>query len=147
MKYVRVQAEGFDPGAELARLEALDAGAVASFTGLVRGDDGVSTLTLEHYPGMTERALVALADAALARWPLAGIILIHRIGDLARGERIVFVGTASAHRAAALEACAFLIDRLKTDAPFWKREDVAGERRWVAARDSDNKAADRWRSP
>lgn len=146
MKDVRVQAGGFDPGAELARLEVLGAGAVASFTGLVRGDDGVSTLTLEHYPGMTERALDRLADAALARWPLAGLILIHRIGDLAQGERIVFVATASAHRAAALEACAFLIDRLKTDAPFWKQEDVGGVRRWVAARDSDNKAADRWRS-
>ena len=140
---VRIQAEAFDPGAELARLEV--SGAVASFTGLVRGDDGLASLTLEHYPGMTEAALNALADEASARWPLAGLILIHRTGAMTPGDRIVFVGTASPHRAAALESCAFLIDRLKTDAPFWKRERFDdGRELWVEARSSDESAAERW---
>lgn len=145
MRDIRVQQTDFDPGVELARLEALDVGAVASFTGLVRGDDGVRALTLEHYPGMTEKALAALAEAAASRWPLAGIIVVHRIGRLDRGARIVFVGTASAHRSAALDSCAFLIDRLKTDAPFWKSEDLGAEQRWVAARAQDDHAARRWR--
>jgi molybdopterin synthase catalytic subunit len=143
---VRLQAEPFDPGHEAARLEGAGVGAVATFTGLVRGDGGLSSLTLEHYPGMTEAALGALADEAAARWPLTGIILIHRIGMLTVGERIVLVVTASAHRAAALEACAFLIDRLKTDAPFWKKESFAdGRETWVEARCSDDDAAARWR--
>lgn len=145
MRDIRVQQSDFDPGEALARLEALDVGAVASFTGLVRGDDGVRALTLEHYPGMTEKALAALADEAESRWPLAGIVLIHRVGRLDRGAHIVFVGTASAHRAAALDGCAFLIDRLKTDAPFWKSEDVGAEQRWVAAREDDERSARRWR--
>lgn len=144
MKTVRVQSQDFDPGAELALLEALGAGAVASFTGLVRGDDGVDRLVLEHYPGMTERSLEALVENACARWPLLGAIVIHRIGELAMGERIVFVGTASAHRAAALEACAFLIDQLKTSAPFWKQEWVSGKSRWVDARAGDADASARW---
>ncbi len=145
MRDIRVQTADFDPATELARLEALDVGAVASFTGLVRGDDGVAALTLEHYPGMTEKVLRALGDEAASRWALAGVSLIHRVGRLGRGARIVFVGTASAHRADALESCAFLIDRLKTDAPFWKSEEVGGAPRWVAARDGDQEAADRWR--
>src|SRR6185436_12537647 len=103
---VRVQSDAFDPGAELERLEALRVGAVASFTGLVRGDGGLIAMTLEHYPAMTEPALRAIAEQAASRWPLAGAILIHRHGRLTPGERIVFVGTASSHRAAALEACA-----------------------------------------
>lgn len=145
MKRVIVGEADFDPAAELAALEALGVGAVASFTGLVRSDDGVSALVLEHYPGMTEDALAALADAALARWRLQGVTLVHRVGALRPGDRIVFVGTASAHRAAALEACAYLIDRLKTDAPFWKRETLSdGQSRWVDARDSDDAAAGRW---
>jgi molybdopterin synthase catalytic subunit len=145
MKRVKIQAETFDVGAELAQLEALGGGAVASFTGLVRGDGGLSELTLEHYPGMTEAALQGLADAALARWALEGMTIIHRIGAMAPGERIVFVGTASPHRAAALEACSFLIDRLKTDAPFWKQERFAnGRQLWVEPRDSDDTAAARW---
>ena len=144
MKRIAVQDADFDVGAELAQLHGANAGAIASFTGFVRGDDGVSAMTLEHYPGMTERALAALADEAVARWPLSGVTVIHRVGTLPRGAQIVFVGTASAHRAAALDACAFLIDRLKTDAPFWKKEHGAGGARWVAAKASDDAAATRW---
>ncbi len=146
MRDVRVQLDNFDPGHEQARLETLDVGAIATFTGLVRGDDGVDQLHLEHYPGMTERSLSILCEEACARWSLEGVILIHRVGPLAVGDRIVFVGTASAHRASALEACAFLIDRLKTDAPFWKKERVSGQERWVEARASDDAASNRWRS-
>ena len=141
---VRVQTADFDVAEELAQLQQDGAGAVASFTGLVRGDDGVAAMTLEHYPGMTERALKGLAEAAAARWPLSGVTLIHRVGTLQAGEQIVFVGTASAHRAASLEACAFLIDRLKTDAPFWKKEHRRDGDQWVQARSSDEDAAARW---
>jgi len=142
---IRVQAEPFDPGAELARLEPLGSGAVASFTGIVRGDDGLVELMLEHHPGMTEGAMRTIADQAAARWPLDGVILIHRYGPLSVGERIVFVGTASRHRAAALDSCAFLIDWLKTAAPFWKRESFAnGRSRWVDAKNEDDLAAARW---
>lgn len=144
MIVVRVQPEDFDPGAELALLEQSGGGAVASFTGLVRADDGIEAMTLEHYPGMTERALEALAQAAAARWPLTGVTVIHRVGRLVTGDRIVFVGAASAHRAAALEATSFLIDRLKTDAPFWKKEHKGAGDRWVAAKSSDDEAAERW---
>ena len=144
---VRVQQEEFDPAIELARLEALGGGAVASFTGLVRGDDGLLAMMLEHYPAMTESALRAIAEEAARRWPLAGTILIHRHGRLVPGERIVFVGTASSHRAAALESCAFLIDWLKTDAPFWKREEWAdGSARWVEAKSVDDAAKARWQN-
>jgi molybdopterin synthase catalytic subunit len=145
MTYVSIQHEVFDVGAELARLEAFGSGAVASFTGLVRGDGGLSALTLEHYPGMTEAALQRLAEAAKSRWTLDGVTIIHRIGAMTPGERIVFVGTASPHRAAALEACSFLIDRLKTEAPFWKQERFAdGRVLWVEPRASDDDAAARW---
>ncbi len=145
MKFVSIQQADFDPGYEQAKLEALGPGAIASFTGLVRGDDGLSAMTLEHYPGMTEAALNLLADEGLERWPLIGVILIHRIGRLAVGERIVQVTIASDHRAAALEACAFLMDRLKTDAPFWKQEEWSdGKTRWVEAKGSDDAAAERW---
>jgi molybdopterin synthase catalytic subunit len=143
---VRVQTEAFDPGVELARLEAMEVGAVASFTGLVRGDDGLVAMTLEHYPAMTEAALREIAGEAARRWPLGGVIVIHRHGRLVPGDRIVFVATASSHRAAALESCAFLIDWLKTDAPFWKREEWAdGSARWVEAKDEDDAAKQRWR--
>ena len=143
---VRVQQADFDPAAELALLESLGIGAVASFTGLVRGDDDLIAMTLEHYPAMTEAALRAIADEAAGRWPLAGITVIHRHGRLVPGDRIVFVATASSHRAAALESCAFLIDWLKTDAPFWKREEWAdGSARWVEAREADDAAKARWR--
>jgi molybdopterin synthase catalytic subunit len=145
MTRIKIQTETFEVSAELAQLEALGGGAVASFTGLVRGDGGLSELTLEHYPGMTEAALQGLADTALSRWALEGVTIIHRVGAMAPGERIVFVGTASPHRAAALEACAFLIDRLKTDAPFWKQERFAdGRQLWVEPRASDDAAAARW---
>lgn len=131
--------------AEMTLAEAAaGAGAVATFTGLVRADDGVGTLELEHYPGATEAALQRVAEEAVARWTLGAATIVHRVGPMAPGERIVFVAAAAAHRAAALEACAYLIDRLKTDAPFWKRETRGGEARWVEARDSDADAAARW---
>ena len=139
---VLVSPEPVDVSAELSRLEVN--GAVATFTGLVRADDGVTTLELEHYPGATERVLEALCADASARWSLAAVTVVHRVGPMTPGERIVFVGAGSAHRAAALEACAFLIDRLKTDAPFWKRETRGGSHRWVDARGSDDSAAARW---
>ncbi len=144
---IRVQPDDFDVGAELAALEAQGGGAVASFTGLVRPDDGVEAMTLEHYPGMTEKALRDLADHATSRWPLCGVTVIHRVGTLRAGARIVFVAAASDHRAAALEACAFLIDRLKTDAPFWKKEHRAAGETWVEARTADDIAAKRWDGP
>jgi molybdopterin synthase catalytic subunit len=145
MRDIRVQNETFDVGVELERLEGLGGGAVASFTGVVRGGEGVNTMTLEHYPAMTQAALSALAAEADTRWALSGIILIHRVGELKAGERIVLVATASAHRKNALQACAFLIDRLKTEAPFWKKERGAdGAEAWVDARESDNDAAGRW---
>lgn len=139
-----VQQMPIDTAAELAAIEGAGAGGVASFTGLVRSDDGVKTLELEHYPGATEAALRALAQAATVRWALLGVIIIHRIGVMIPGDRVVFVATASAHRAPALEACAFLIDRLKTEAPFWKRETRKEGARWVEPRASDDAAAGRW---
>lgn len=147
---IKVQSDDFDAGAELAALNAADgqSGAIASFIGLVRGDEGLAALTLEHYPGMTEKQLRAIADQAAARWPLSAITLIHRHGRLPVGAQIVFVATASAHRRAAFEACEFLMDWLKTKAPFWKQEQWAdGSSRWVEAKSSDDDAADRWHIP
>jgi len=141
---VVVGPDAIDTAGELDRIEVAGAGAVASFTGLVRADDGVGVLELEHYPGATEAALVALAEQATRRWSLAAATVIHRVGPMTPGTRIVLVATAAAHRAAALDACAYLIDRLKTDAPFWKRETRAGEARWVDARQGDDAAAARW---
>ena len=147
---VCVSTDLFDTGAEIAALGCDGMGAVASFTGIVRGGNdeaggGLTALTLEHYPAMTEAALRALAEEATARWPLGGVTLHHRIGRLVPGDPVVLVACASAHRKDALEACAFLIDRLKTDAPFWKRESFAdGREVWVEARDSDDAAAARW---
>jgi molybdopterin synthase catalytic subunit len=142
---VRVQHERFDVAAELARLEALGGGAVASFTGIVRGEGGLVELLLEHHPAMTTPMLTDIAAEAARRWPLLGIVLIHRVGGLAPGEPIVLTATASMHRGAALEACAFLIDWAKTKAPFWKRERFAdGRIRWVEARGEDDAAAARW---
>jgi len=140
---VLVTTDQIDVAAEHEALE--QGGAVATFTGLVRADDGVATLELEHYPGATEAALHRLAEEAVGRWSLSAVTIVHRVGPMHPGERIVFTGACSAHRAAALDACAFLIDRLKTDAPFWKREVVAGQSRWVEARDGDSHTADRWR--
>lgn len=151
---IRVQREDFDPGAEMAAFCAGDSsvGAVASFLGLVRADktsDGaadaaVAAMTLEHYPGMTERQLEAIEQEARRRWPLIDVLVIHRHGRLEPGDRIVLVLTASAHRQAAFDACAFLMDWLKTKAPFWKREETAAGARWVDAKASDDAAADRW---
>lgn len=144
---VSVSEDAIDPAASLAELEALGGGAVASFTGVVRGDGGLLSLRLDHYPAMTEGQMARLVDEARARWPLLGVVVIHRVGDMLPGERIVFVGTAATHRAAALEACAFLIDWLKTEAPFWKKERFAdGREGWVEARATDDAARDRWKT-
>jgi len=149
---VRVQAEPFDAGSELARLGhgRIDIGAVASFVGLVRDEHGgepVTAMTLEHYPGMTERQLERIEAEAQRRWPLQASLIVHRVGRMLPGEPIVLVATASAHRHAALEACAFLIDWLKTAAPFWKLEETPSGERWVEARAADDVAALRWAEP
>ncbi len=147
MPTVRIQEAPFDAGAETAALHAdrVDVGGLASFLGICRADQGLVAMVLEHYPGMTERALERIALLACERWPLTGCTVIHRHGRIRPGEPIVLVLTASAHRAAALEACAFLIDWLKTKAPFWKREEFAsGESRWVEAKAEDDAAAARW---
>lgn len=144
MMTVQIQTERFDSAALLSVLEGTDVGAISSFTGIVRSDDGVTAIELEHYPGMTEKSLWTLAEQAHERWPLAGCVLVHRVGKMTVGEPIVFVGTASAHRAAALDACAFLIDRLKTDAPFWKKEYRGDTSQWVEAKSSDDARASAW---
>jgi molybdopterin synthase catalytic subunit len=146
---IRVQREDFDIAAELDRMAAGDRriGGIASFVGLVRdlgGDAAVEALTLEHYPGMTEKKLAEIEIEAHHRWPLSASLIIHRYGRLAPGDRIVLVATASPHREAALAACHFLIDWLKTDAPFWKSETTAQGERWVAASADDDHAKERW---
>ncbi|MGF1640089.1 MAG: molybdenum cofactor biosynthesis protein MoaE [Rhodospirillales bacterium] len=146
---IRVQREDFDVGGELARLTDGDhrIGGVCAFVGLVRdlaGGAAEAAMTLEHYPAMTEKQLAAIEAEACARWPLAATLIIHRHGRLRPGERIVLVAAASAHRQAAFEACQFLIDWLKTRAPFWKKEEGGGGERWVEARSADEAAADRW---
>jgi molybdopterin synthase catalytic subunit len=154
---IRVQREDFDVGRELERLSAGDhtVGGVASFIGLVRdfnlpggssasAADRVSSMTLEHYPGMTERKLAEIEAEANRRWPLAASLIIHRFGRLEPGDRIVLVATASPHRDAALAACHFLIDWLKTEAPFWKSEETPEGERWVEARAEDDAAKSRW---
>jgi molybdopterin synthase catalytic subunit len=145
MKRVSIQAEDFDVAAELAALEALGGGGVASFTGVVRGEGGLVALELEQYPTMTQAQVERIVDEATARWPLLGVSVIHRFGRLEPGARIVFVSTASRHRTAALESCAFLIDWLKSEAPFWKKEHFAdGATRWVEARAEDEAKAKGW---
>ncbi len=144
---IRVQSEDFDPGAEIARMTAgrTDIGAVTSFVGLVRGNAGDgSAMTLEHYPGMTEKQLSAIEAEARKRWPLDDVVIIHRFGRLSPGERIVLVAVASSHRAAAFSACEFLIDWLKTRAPFWKLEEGPAGRHWVEAKNDDDSRAKRW---
>ncbi len=147
---VRVQAEAMDPQAELGPLLGADAatGAVTSFVGLMRDfnqDAQVAEMTLEHYPGMTEKALQAIVDEALTRWSLQAVKIIHRVGVLRPADPIVLVAVASAHRGDAFRACEFLIDYLKTRAPFWKRETTRdGDTRWVESRSSDDQAAQRW---
>jgi molybdopterin synthase catalytic subunit len=147
---IRVQREDFDTGVELERLAKGDhgVGGVASFIGLVRdvsGPAGVSALILEHYTGMTEKKLAEIEAEAHRRWPLSASLIIHRYGRLEPGERIVLVATASPHREAALASCHFLIDWLKTEAPFWKSEETPEGERWVEARAEDDDATRRWR--
>jgi molybdopterin synthase catalytic subunit len=147
---VKVQQEDFDPGAEMAALTDGNhaIGGVASFIGLVRDmakGEQIGAMTLEHYPGMTEKMLAEIEAEAHKRWPLDASLIVHRYGRLEPGDRIVLVVTASAHREAALESCHFLIDWLKTKAPFWKLEETEdGDGSWVDARDSDDTAAERW---
>ena len=141
---IKVQAEQFDVGHELTKLKAnrTDVGAFALFVGSVRDAE---SLTLEHYPGMTESALAEIVEDAKARWPLHDVLIIHRFGKMKAGEDIVLVITASAHRKAAFEACEFLMDWLKTKAPFWKLQEIAGASSWVDAKSSDDDAAARWK--
>jgi molybdopterin synthase catalytic subunit len=149
---IRLQQEPFDLGREYAALKRDHAGigGIAVFVGTVReqsGDATISSMTLEHYPQMTERALSAIEAEARARWPLQATLIIHRYGRLAPGDDIVLVMTAAAHRQAALESCSFLIDWLKTKAPFWKLEESTSGSHWVAARDEDDVAAASWNKP
>ncbi|WP_108649478.1 molybdopterin synthase catalytic subunit MoaE [Dongshaea marina] len=145
---ISVQTECFDVSAEHARLAATpQSGAVVTFCGLVRDfnrSEGVSALTLEHYPGMTEKCLQEIEAQARERWPVNDCTLIHRVGRLEANEPIVFVGVSSAHRKAAFEACEFMMDYLKTRAPFWKKEQSDSGEHWVEAKDSDQQAAERW---
>ena len=146
---IKVQREDFDIATEIAALTAgkLAIGGIATFVGLVRdmaGDEKIGAMTLEHYPGMTEKKLAEIEAEARERWPLEASLIIHRYGRLEPGDQIVFVATASPHRGAALESCQFLIDWLKTGAPFWKLEETPDGGKWVDARDSDTAAADRW---
>ncbi|KOO02708.1 molybdopterin synthase catalytic subunit MoaE [Vibrio nereis] len=145
---VSVQFEDFSVGAEYDSLaQGTASGAVVTFVGKVRDmnlGDNVTGLSLEHYPGMTEKALAEICDEAEKRWPLQSVRVIHRVGDLDIGDQIVFVGVSSAHRGAAFEACEFVMDYLKTKAPFWKKERTTEDTRWVESRDSDAQAAQRW---
>jgi len=149
MPTIRIQTEVFDSGAEMAAISRnrTDIGAVASFVGLARdmnhGDD-VRAMVLEHYPGMTEKVLAGLVDEARSRWALLDVTLIHRVGRLLPGDAIVLVAVASTHRGEAFSACEFIMDYLKTQAPFWKKEETEHGARWVEARASDDTAAARW---
>lgn len=145
MRHVRISSAPIQPDQELAVLAGLGGGALSSFTGIVRDDGGVTAIELEHYSGMTETCLSSLIEAATARWSLLGALITHRVGIVPVGAPVVVVGVASLHRAEALEATAFLIDRLKTEAPFWKREHYAdGTAKWVEAKPSDDARSDRW---
>jgi molybdopterin synthase catalytic subunit len=147
---IRVQREDFNAAAELDnfRRGQTGAGSTVMFVGTVRemtAEGAIEAMTLEHYPGMTEKALEAIEAEACGRWPLMASLIIHRFGRLQPGEDIVLAATQSAHRQAAFEACAFLVDYLKTKAPFWKLEEAYGKKTWVEARDSDEDAAARWK--
>ena len=149
---MRIQAEDFDTGAEIARLTAgrTDIGAVVTFSGLCRDEAGrLTALELEHYAGMAEAEIARIADEAVKRWPLAGLAAIHRFGRIAPGDNIVLVIAASAHRQAAFEAASFMMDYLKSRAPFWKKEHRTdgSASNWVEAKDADDKAAARWKTP
>ena len=150
MSIVRVQEADFDVGRELEALTRgrTDVGALASFVGLVRDtNDGhtIGGMTLEHYPAMTEKALADICAEALARWDILDALVIHRVGKLVPGDRIVLVGVTSAHRGEAFAACEFIMDYLKTRAPFWKKESTPQGERWVESRESDDAAARRWK--
>ena len=149
---IRIQQADFDIAQESARLSAdrTDVGAVVSFTGICRGAEAgepIASLTLEHYPGMAEAEIARHVEEAKARWPLMGVTVIHRYGRIAPGENIVLVVTASSHREAAFAAAEFLMDYLKTQAPFWKQVEAATGKTWVEAKDADDLAAARWRKP
>jgi len=149
---IRIQEADFDVAQEIAALSKgrTDVGAVVTFSGICRGSENgepIAALALEHYPGMAEAEIGRHADEALSRWPLQGLTIIHRFGRIAPGENIVLVVTASSHRQAAFEAAEFLMDYLKTNAPFWKREESQKGTSWVAARDHDDDAAARWTKP
>lgn len=146
---VKVQSQDFDHAALYHELRQAcpGIGAVVTFTGLVRDmnlGDGVTGLFLEHYPGMTEKSLTEIAEEAKQRWDLHTVLLTHRVGQLNPSDQIVYVGISSAHRGEAFSACEFIMDYLKTRAPFWKRENTADGERWVDARESDQEAAKRW---
>lgn len=145
---IAVQAESFDLGAEANAFAAgvAGAGAVVTFTGVVRDlpEGGLQAMEIEHYPGMTQKAITAIAEEATQRWELCDLLVIHRYGRLAPGEAIMMVATAAAHRAAAFEAAEFLMDYLKSRAPFWKKEITTAGGDWVAAKDADEAALDRW---
>ena len=146
---IRIQEADFDVAREIAALTKgrTDIGALVSFSGICRGsEDGepIAALTLEHYPGMAEAEITRHAETALSRWPLNGLTVIHRAGRIVPGENIVLVLTASTHRQAAFEAAEFMMDYLKANAPFWKREESTGGTSWIAARDHDDEAAARW---
>lgn len=143
---IAVQKEPFDAGAELAKFSAghHDMGAVVTFSGLVRGDGGLTTMEIEHYPGMTERAIAKIAEEAAQRWSLGDVLVIHRFGPMAPGDQIMMVATAAPHRKDAFEAAEFLMDYLKSRAPFWKKELGPDGESWVAAKDEDEDALKRW---
>jgi len=146
---IRVQEGDFDIGGEITRMTEgnVEVGALACFVGLVRdiaGDDKIESMTLEHYPGMTERQLEQLEAEARERWKLNDVLIVHRYGKLLPGDRIVLVATTSSHRQAALDSCEFLIDWLKTKAPFWKKEETPHGARWVEAKEEDDEQAARW---
>jgi molybdopterin synthase catalytic subunit len=149
MPTIRIQTEDFDAGAEIAKIRASNpkVGAVASFVGVCRDandGDAVATMTLEHYPGMTEKALAKIVDEAIARWRVIDVTVVHRVGELRPTDQIVLVVVTSAHRGDVFAACEFLMDYLKTRAPFWKKEQTPAGARWVEARSSDDDAAERW---
>ena len=143
---IAVGPEDFDIGAETLRVAGQGGGAIASFIGQVRYDGKLASLELEHYPAMTQKALREIAETALAEWPLHAVTIIHRVGALAVGENIVLVVTGSDHREAAIESCSFIMDRLKTVAPFWKKETrIDGATKWIEERESDIAAAGKWK--
>ncbi|GAB5488583.1 MAG: molybdopterin synthase catalytic subunit MoaE [Parasphingorhabdus sp.] len=144
---IEISAENFDVGSEVAELSARGGGAIASFIGQVRGDEHLEALELEHYPAMTKTSLFSIAETADKRWSLHGITIVHRVGRMNLGDQIVLVCTSSDHRQAALEACSYIMDRLKTDAPFWKKQWYAdGSSEWVDERQSDIDAKNKWQN-